>query len=70
MWLINLKTTIAILRVFVAKILLPFREQETENREQRIDKSFKSFIYFLISPNLFRTAIYVFRTYVVMVHKF
>ena len=52
MWLINLKTTIAILRVFVAKILLPFREQETENREQRIDKSFKSFIYFFMCCNL------------------
>ena len=37
----------------------PTAFQGTRKREQRIGKSFKSFIYFLIGRNRFRTAVYI-----------
>ena len=37
----------------------PTAFQGARKREQRIGKSFKSFIYFLIGRNRFRTAIYI-----------
>ncbi len=43
--------------LFVAKILLLFREQATGNRQQATSGSFNFFIYFLITRNLFRIAI-------------
>ena len=38
--------------LFVAKILLLFRQQATGNRQQATGKSFNFFIYFLICRNL------------------